>query len=180
MRDGTGRRGLHAVDIRVLADGRRAVTSVIRDDEHLRGGELINGRLPLGIARTETGAIGLDPDLDEMEPVSLRGVILAVLHPAAGAHDLDLAGLELGVIPEAVAVLDGSFEDIREDFHVPVPVRRETHPRVDEVLIDDPEGPETHVGRVVVIGETEAMPGHQPAMIGEPAFLGAAHCELHI
>jgi hypothetical protein len=24
------------------------------------------------------------------------------------------------------------------------------------------------------------VPGHQPAVIGEPAFLGAAHCELHI
>jgi hypothetical protein len=24
------------------------------------------------------------------------------------------------------------------------------------------------------------MPGHQPAVIGEAAFLGASHCELHI
>jgi hypothetical protein len=24
------------------------------------------------------------------------------------------------------------------------------------------------------------VPGHQPTVIGEPAFLGAAHCELHI
>ena len=115
-----------------------------------------------------------------MEPIRLRGIVFAVLHPAAGAHDLNLARLELGVVTEAVAMLDGPFEDIREDLHVTMPVRRETHRRVDEVLIDDPEGPETHVGGVMVIGETEAVPGHQPAMIGEPPFLGAAHCELHI
>jgi hypothetical protein len=77
-------------------------------------------------------------------------------------------------------MFDDPFEDIREDFHVPMPVGRKTHRRVDEVLIDDPEGPEPHVGGVMVIGETEAVPGHQPAVIGEPAFLGAAHCELHI
>jgi len=180
MRDRAGRRSLYAIDIRVLTDVRRPVASVIRDDEHLRGGELLGRGLPFGITRTEAGAVGLDPDLDEMEPVGLRRVILAVLHPAAGAHDLDLAGLELGVIAEAVAVLDGPFEDVREDFHVAMPMGRETHPRVDEVLVDDPQGPETHVGGVVIIGEAEAVPGHQPAVIGEPTLLGAAHCELHI
>ena len=180
MRDGAGRRGLHAIHIRVLADVRRAVTSVIGNNEHLGRGKLVGRRRPLGITGTEAGAVGLDPDLDEMESVGLGGVVFAVLYPAAGAHDLDLAGLELGVIPEAVAMLDGPFEDIREDFHVAMPVRRKTHPWIDEVLIDDPERAETHVGRVVVIGETEAVPGHQPAVIGEPAFFGATHCELHI
>jgi hypothetical protein len=180
MRDRAGRRSLYAIDIRVLTDVRRTLSSVVGDDEHLGRGELLDRRSPLSITWTEAGAIGLDPDLDEMKPVGLRGIILAVLHPAAGAHDLDLAGLELGVIAKAVAVLDGPFEDIREDFHVPVPVRRETHPRVDEVLVDDPQGPETHVGGVVIIGEAEAVPGHQPAVIGEPTLLRAAHCELHI
>ena len=180
MRDRAGRRSLYAIDIGVLADVRRPVTPVMRDDEHLGRGELLDRRSPLSITWTEAGAIGLDPDLDEMKPVGLRGIILAVLHPAAGAHDLDLARLELGVIAKAVAMLDGPFEDIREDFHVPVPVRRETHPRVDEVLVDDPQGAEPHMGGVVVISETEAVPGHQPAVIGKPAFLGAAHCELHI
>jgi len=180
MRDGTGRRGLHSIDIRVLADVRRAIATVVGDDEHLGRGELLGRRLPLGIAGTEARAIGLDPDLDEMEPFGLGGIVLAVLHPAAGAHDLNLSRLELGVIAEAVTVLDGPFEDIREDFHVAMPVGREAHRRVDEVLINDPQGAETHVGGVVVIGETEAMPGHQPAVIGEPTFFGATHCELHI
>ena len=98
MRDRAGLRGLHTIDIGVLTDVRRALTSVIRNDEHLGRGELLGRRLPFGITRTETGAIGLDPDLDEMEPVGLRGVIFAVPHPAAGAHDLNLTGLELGVI----------------------------------------------------------------------------------
>ena len=180
MRDGAGRRSLHAIDIGVLTDMRRALTSVIRNDEHLRRGELLGRRLPFGVAWTEVRSVRLDPDLDEMESVGLRGIILAVLHPAAGAHDLDLTGLELGMVAEAITVLDGPFQDVREDFHVAMPVGREAHRRVDEVLVDHPQGAETHVGGVMIIGETEAVPGHQPAVIGEPAFLGAAHCELHI
>jgi len=114
-----------------------------------------------------------------MQSLGLGRIEFAVLHPAAGAHDLDLAGAELGVVAHAVLVLDGALEHVREDFRVLMAVGRKPHPRGHQVLIDDPEGPEGHVGRVVIIGETEAMPRHQPAVIGEASFPGTSHRKVH-
>jgi len=180
MRDRTAGRGLHAIDVGVLADVRGPLATVIRDDEHLRGRELRGRRLPLGVSWLKVRAIGLDPDLDEMQSLRLRRIVFAMLHAATRTHDLDLPWNDLRVVAQAVAVLDEPFEDIREDFHVPMPVGRKTHRRVDEVLIDDPEGPKTHVGGVMVIGETETVPGHQPAVVGEAAVPGSSYRKVHI
>ena len=180
MRDDAAGLGLYAIDIRVLADVRRAFTSVVRDDQHLRCRQLLRRRLPLGVSWLKVRAIRHDPDLDEMKSIGLRRIVFAVLHAAPRAHHLDLPRDDLRVIAQAVPVFDDPLEDISEDLHVLVAMGRETHAGVHEVLINDPQRPEGHVGRIVVVGETEAMPGHQPAVIGEAAFLGASHCELHI
>ena len=114
-----------------------------------------------------------------MEAFGLRRVDLAVLYAAAGAHDLDLAGLELRVIAHAILVLDGAFEDVRKDLHVLMAMGREAHTRSHQILSDDAEGPEGHVGRVIVIREAEAMSGDQPAVVSKTAVSGTSYREVH-
>jgi hypothetical protein len=74
-------------------------------------------------------------------------------------------------------MLEGPFEDIAEDLHVTVPVHGEALAGGDDVLIDYPKGAESHVGRVLVIGEAKAMPGLQPAMVEVAAIRGGAEGE---
>src|SRR6266850_1012676 len=52
--------------------------------------------------------------------------------------------------------------------------RTESRPRLDPVLVDDPEMAESRVLGVVVIGEGEAVVGAQPAVFGAAAVLAFA------
>ena len=158
---------LHPPDIRVLTDGRGPFATVLRDDEHLVRRKLGLRGLPFGVARAQAWSVGLNPDLDEMQTFGLGGIVFAVTDSAAGAHDLDLARSELGMVAQAVAMLNHALQNVGEDLHVSVAVRREAHGGGDDVLIDDPQRPEAHVGRVMVVGEAEAVPRHEPTMVGE-------------
>ena len=134
---------------------------------------------PLGVTRLEAAAIRKDPDLQEVERLGGRGIDFAMPDAGAGAHDLDLAGSDLRLVAEAVAVLDRALEYVTEDFHVTMRVHREANPGRDDVLIDHAQRTEAHVGGVVVIGEAEGMPGAQPAVVGMAAFAGAADGQVH-
>ena len=74
-----------------------------------------------------------------MEAFGLRGIDLAVLDAAARAHDLNLARLELRMIAHAVLMLDGTFKDVGEDFHILMAMRRKAHAGSHQILIDDPQ-----------------------------------------
>ena len=139
MGNRAGAGGLHAIHIRVLADVRRALATVVRDDEHLGRLELFRRGRPFRVTRLEIRAVRHDPDLNEMEAFGLRGIDLAVLDAAARAHDLNLARLELRMITHAVLMLDGTFEDVRKNLHILMAMRREAHAGSHQVLIDDPQ-----------------------------------------
>ncbi len=62
-------------------------------------------------------------------------------------------------------------------FHVAMAVRSEPASRLNPVLVDDTECPETHVPRVVVVGEGKCVEGPEPAVIGQAAFSSAS--DLH-
>jgi len=67
-------------------------------------------------------------------------------------------------------MLDGSGEDVGEDFHVAVGVLAEAALGGDGVLVDDAEGAEAHVGGGIVVGEAEGEVGVEPAVVGVAAF----------
>lgn len=95
----------------------------------------------------------------------------------ASAHQLDLVGLQLAAISHAVLVGDGSGDDVAENFHFPMRVSGETCAWGDDVLVDDAQAAEAHVGGIVVISETEGVIGIQPTVIGVAAFGRSSDCE---
>ena len=103
-----------------------------------------------------------------------------MLHARPRTHDLNLAGLYLCMITHAVAVLDGALQHVTEDFHVAVTMRREAFAGRDDVLVDDTQGTETHVLRIVILPEAERMPGLEPAMVGVAALGGTAGLQFHL
>src|SRR2546423_712939 len=89
----------------------------------------------------------------------------------AGAHLLPLARAEDRAVAHAVAVLRRAGQHVGQDFHVGVAVQAEAPARPDAVLVDDPQGPETLVRRVVIIGEGKRVVGVEPTVV-EMAALG--------
>lgn len=166
-----------AVDVGVLLDGGGAVAAVAGDDEDFGCGFAGRVGMPLGVAGDEVAFAGLDPDLQHVGGDVWRGIELAMEDAFAGAHELDLAGLEDAAIAEAVFVLEGAFDNVGEDFHVAVRVSGEAAAGSDAVFVDDAQAAEAHVGGVVVIGEGEGVMGFEPAMVGVAAFGGAADGE---
>ncbi len=69
---------------------------------------------------------------------------------------------------------EAAFQHVGEDLHVLVRVGRESAPGRDDVVIDDPQRAESHVGRVVIIGEGKRETALQPAVVGETPLVGAA------
>src|SRR3546814_7444586 len=82
--------------------------------------------------------------------------------PGARRHHLDVAGLGPALVAELVAVGDGAFPHIGDDFHVAVRVRVEAAAGTDGVVVPDPERADTHPLRIVVVAEAEVMAGGQP------------------
>src|SRR5690606_12003744 len=105
------------------------------------------------------GLIGNDPDLEQMGSLIGAGIALTVTNAGTSAHTLHVAGADHRYIAQIVAMLDLSFDDNRHDLHVLVTMLREASPGYDEVLVEHPKVAETHIFRVVVIGEGKAVPG---------------------
>ena len=80
-------------------------------------------------------------------------------------------GLSSAAIAHAVLVLQRAFQHVAEDLHVAMRMRAEALPGRDAVVIDDAQGAEAHVRRIVVVGEGEGVMRLQPAVIGVAAFV---------
>jgi hypothetical protein len=59
-------------------------------------------------------------------------------------------------------------------------MRRKAFASRDDVLVDDAQGTETHVLRVVILPEAERMPSLQPAMVGVAALGGTTGLQFHL
>lgn len=90
----------------------------------------------------------------------------------ARAHALDVAHPDDRAGADGIAVFEFAVEDIGDDFHIPMPVRAEALAGPDAVLIDDPQRPETHMRRVVIIGERKTMPAVEPIESGMASLFG--------
>src|SRR5262245_13823186 len=99
-------------------------------------------------------------------------VELTVANAGAGAHTLQVSRSDARTVAKAVLVLEASFQDDRDDFHVAMTMHAKALPRCDAVVVDHAQGTEAHVVRVVIVAERKRVPGVQPAMIKMAAFLG--------
>ncbi len=71
-------------------------------------------------------------------------------------------------------MLERPVEDIGDDLHVAVRVRREAAARRHAVLVDDAQRPEVHVGGVVIVAEREGVAAVEPAEIRPSPLVGFA------
>ncbi len=106
-------------------------------------GEIVwPGCLPerfLSIPRHTPARLGHQPDLQKMDPLFGRGIEFAVHYTATGADVLQVTGLDDTPIAHAVFVLQFAFDDITEDFRVPVRMFAKTTSGFHHVIIDDPQ-----------------------------------------
>src|SRR5919112_1293635 len=69
-----------------------------------------------------------------------------------------------------VPVREPAREHDGDDLHVAVRVRAEARAGRDVVLVDDPQAPEAHVARVVVVAEREGVAAVEPPRARPPAL----------
>lgn len=71
----------------------------------------------------------------------------------AGRHALNLTRFNPGPIAQTVAVLELPRQDVGEDLHIAMRVRREAVTWQHPVFVDDPERSESHERRIVMFPE---------------------------
>jgi hypothetical protein len=167
-----------AIDVRVLMNGRRAVPTVGRDEQHFGRLGVCGRGLPFGVAGRQAALAGLNPDLQEMQRLGAGGVEFAVGDAPAGAQQLNLAGLELPPVAQAVLVLQRALQDVAEDFHVPMRMRPKTLPRRHPVVVDDAQGAKADVRRIVIVRKRKGVMRIEPAVVRMTAFFGPPHVQF--
>jgi hypothetical protein len=68
------------------------------------------------------------------------------------------------------------FENVAEDFHVPVRMCPKPPARSDTILVYDAQGAKSHVLRVKVIGEGKSMARIEPPVVCMAPFFTSAQC----
>ena len=106
-----------------------------------------------------------------MHRLILRRIEFAVLHSGAGGHVLHLARADHTPVAHRVLVLQRAAEDVSDNLHVPMRMRSETHPRHDEIIVDDAQAAEADPLRVVIIREAESVIGVEPSVFRVPSFV---------
>src|SRR6266478_34110 len=154
----------------VLVDSNGSLPPVTSGDEAEVAASCLGWEELLLVAGREPALVGQEPDLQEVYGRLARRVELAVRHAGAGAHPLYLARPDDGPIAHAVLVLESSLEHPGQNLHVPVRVRAEPLARLDAILVDDAQRPETHLPGIVVRGEREGVRGVEPAVVDMPAL----------
>jgi hypothetical protein len=158
----------------VLVQLDRAVLAVLRCQQHeaLARRLLVEGLLV--VARREPARVGHDPDLQEVDGLRLRSVLLAVRHAGAGAHELDLARPDHAAAARAVLVLEGALEHVRQDLHVAVPVGAEAGARLHAVVVDHAQAAKARLPGIEVLAERERVTAVEPTPVGAAAVLRLA------
>lgn len=164
------------VEIGVLVDRDGTVASRFGRDE-VQLSRLNFGEGLLGIARLRVLEIGHDPDLQQMDRVRGGIVHLAVLDARARRDPLHIAAAHDGGVAHRIAVTQRAIHDIGDNLHVPVRMHPEAHLGRDKIFVDDAQGTEMSVRRVIVIGEAEGVVGIEPTVVGVASFLGFAKCD---
>lgn len=157
-------------EIRILMDLQRPLAPGFARDQvqsvrSIRKGFFrITGSHPPGIR--------FDPDLQEMHRLVVRGIELAVHHPASGRHVLDVSRLQDAAVSHRILVLQGAIQNVCHNLHVPVGVHSKPPGRHHEIVVDHPQAVIAHPFRIVVIRKTESVPGIQPAVGGVAPLVG--------
>ncbi len=100
-----------------------------------------------------------------------------MLNAAAGAHALNLAGANGGAGAKTVFMRERTFQHIGDDFHIPVRMSGKAALGRDVIFVDHAQAAETHMGRIVIIGEGKAEMTIEPIGAALSAFVGWSECK---
>src|SRR6266481_7393705 len=96
---------------------------------------------------------GHDPDLQEMHGLRLRMVELAVRDSRARAHPLHFADSDDRAGPETILMLERAFENVGDNLHIAMPMRRESRAGANSILVDYPQRAKPTLRGVVIFAE---------------------------
>src|SRR6185295_5687909 len=83
----------------------------------------------------------------------------------AGGHSLHVSRSNHRTVAHAVFVFECAFEDVGDDLHVAMSMRRKTTTSRDKIFIDHTQAAKAHVPRIVILIESERVIRIQPPMI---------------
>src|SRR5580765_1110283 len=132
-------------------DDHGTVTAIRRTDHAQPTPPVGSGKRLLLVAWRNAFASGHDPDLQEVHRLGFRVVEFAVADAGAGRHDLHVARADHRAGADAVLVLQSTLEHVGDDLDVAVPVRAETLPGTDPILVDHPQRAEAHLLGIVIV-----------------------------
>src|SRR5205814_9103753 len=104
----------------ILMNLYRVLTGIPRRNEQPGAAHLIAIEFLLLITRRDAVDLGQYPYLEQMHRLGLRSIAFAVCDSSACAHPLGFAGADDGLGAHAIFVFERSFENVRDDFRVPM------------------------------------------------------------
>src|SRR5688572_12822850 len=134
-------------------DDERAFVAAARGQQPETPAPPLVGEGLLRVAGAQALALGQYPDLQEVDPLRLRGVHLAVADARPGRHHLHLARPDHPAPTGRVPVRETARERDGDDLHVAVRVRAYACFWLYEFLIYASQIPVALVPRVVVVAE---------------------------
>ncbi len=147
------------VQIRVLVniDGR------LRTRHQMKlSSQVLVRKCELLVLRLQILAIRHDPYLQEMCGILRRWIEFAVQDARARRHMLQFTGTDHRAGAHAVAVLQRSIQNPRQNFHVAMRMHAEPLSRRDDILVQHSQRPELHMLRIVILIERKCESAVQP------------------
>src|SRR6266566_10063035 len=96
-----------------------------------------------------------DPELQQVHGIILRRIVFGVAHPSPRTHPLNLAWADDAYVAHVIAMFEGAFDDIGDDFHLTMRVKGKAAGGSYYVVIENAQRAKIHVCRVVVVVERE-------------------------
>ncbi len=159
------------VKLHILVHFQRAITGIRRQHQLFT---LSGIKTALLIAWGNTVLLRHDPNLIQMQLLSIARVVLRVTDPRPGAHYLELTGRNLLFVPHAVLMFHRAFQHVSQDFHVFMGMSTKALACVNHVIVNHAQCREPHKVWVIVVGKREGMPGIEPAMISVATVISFA------
>src|ERR1700754_1383762 len=118
----------------------------------------------------DAGLFGEDPDLEDVDGIVVGGIVFGVADAAAGAHDLDVIGIDEAFGAGAVFMCQCSLEGDGDDLHIFMGMVVESAAADDCVVIQYPQCPEMYFFPVMPIPEAKGMVAVEPVEIKMASF----------
>src|ERR1700676_3414797 len=96
-----------------------------------------------------------DPELQQVHGIFLRSIVFGVAHSSPRTHPLNFARADDAYVAHVIAMFDGAFDDVSDDFHLTMRVKGKSAGGSHYVVVKNAQWSKTHVGRVVVMVERE-------------------------